>query len=83
MTTLQGEEKVIAVDPLRERVALRGADGTTRSLPLVSFTAETREFCERMHERVCDKPVDVERLREQIALAASRGSDRPSLSAGA
>ena len=48
-----------------------------------AFTAETREFCERMHERVCDKPVDVERLREQIALAASRGSDRPSLSAGA
>ena len=42
VTTLQGEEKVIAVDPLREQVALRGADGTTRSLPLVRFTAETR-----------------------------------------
>lgn len=42
VTTLQGDEKVVAVDPLRERVTLRGADGATRTLPLVTFTAETR-----------------------------------------
>jgi cell fate regulator YaaT (PSP1 superfamily) len=42
VTTLQGDEKVVAVEPLRERLVLRAADGTTRTLPLVSFTAELR-----------------------------------------
>jgi cell fate regulator YaaT (PSP1 superfamily) len=40
--TLQGDEKVVAVEPLRERLVLRATDGTTRTLPLVSFTAELR-----------------------------------------
>jgi cell fate regulator YaaT (PSP1 superfamily) len=44
VATSRGEEKVLAVDIFRERVALRGVEGEVRSVTLAEYKAETEQL---------------------------------------